>query len=268
MSRIDINDVSVVFPARENTPAVTALDGVTLVLEAETFATVIGRSGCGKTTLLNLLAGFQAPATGTVMLDGAKITGPGVERGVVFQKNALMPWLNVFDNVALGLRFQGMPKAARQERVMTCLDWVGLAAFARHRVYELSGGMQQRVGIARALAADPKILLMDEPLGALDALTRENLQELILQLWQKAGKLILFITHGIEEALFLGTKLVVMTPRPGKIHTTYNLSFSRRFLAGESARSIKADPAFIQLREEVLEVIHPRGADDDDDSPR
>ncbi|CAM2010555.1 taurine ABC transporter ATP-binding protein [Acanthopleuribacter pedis] len=261
MSRIELDKVSVVFPASRHTEAVTALDKVDLLLEAETFATVIGRSGCGKTTLLNLLAGFLAPTAGKVALDSQPIHGPGVERGVVFQKNALMPWLNVADNVALGLTFAGMPKQQRQDRVGTCLDWVGLSGFANHRVYELSGGMQQRVGIARALAADPKILLMDEPLGALDALTRESLQELILELWQKAGKLVLFITHSIEEALFLGTRLIVMTPRPGKIHKTYDLSFSKRFLAGESARSLKADPDFIALREEVLEVIHPRGGD-------
>ena len=258
MSTIQFNDVSVVFPASGKTPQVTALEQIALDLAPNSFATVIGRSGCGKTTMLNLLAGFISPTRGSVLLDGQPIFGPSVERGVVFQKNALMPWLTVAENVALGLKFQGVPREKRSARVSECLGWVNLSQFADHRVYELSGGMQQRVGIARALAADPKILLMDEPLGALDALTRETLQELILELWQKSGKLVLFITHSIEEALFLGTQLVVMTPRPGKIHKVYDLDFSRQFLEGKSARAIKADPAFIELREQVLEVIHPK----------
>ncbi|CAM2070382.1 ATP-binding cassette domain-containing protein [Sulfidibacter corallicola] len=258
MSVIEFRNVSVVFPASRKTPEVTALQSIELALEPSDFVVVIGRSGCGKTTLLNLLAGFMSPTSGSVLMDGSPVEGPGVDRGVVFQKNALMPWLDVFHNVALGLKFQKVPSAQRAQRVRQCLDWVGLAAFADHRVYELSGGMRQRVGIARALAADPKILLMDEPLGALDALTRESVQELILDLWRKSGKLVLFITHSIEEALFMGTKLVVMTPRPGRIHKIYDLDFCHRFLKERDSRAIKSDPAFIAMREEVLEIIHPK----------
>ncbi|MEL6182653.1 MAG: ATP-binding cassette domain-containing protein [Myxococcota bacterium] len=260
---IALNDVSVVFPAKGESPEVTALKGINLTLEPNECVMIIGRSGCGKTTLLNLMAGFIAPTSGSALIHGVPITGPGVDRGVVFQKNALMPWLNVFENVALGLTFQGVPKAERAHRVHTCLQQVGLAEFADHRIYEISGGMRQRVGIARALAADPAILLMDEPLGALDALTRESIQELVLDLWQTSGKLIAFITHSIEEALFMGTRLIVMTPRPGRIHTVYPLEFSRRFLAERDARSIKSNPDFIALREEVLQIINPRSAQSD-----
>lgn len=255
MMRFD--DVSVVYPATRRSEAVTALDHVNLSAEPGEFVVVIGTSGCGKTTLLNLLAGFMAPTEGAVYLNGEKVTGPGVERGVVFQKNALMPWLNVFQNVELGLKFQKVPRAERQTKVMKYLDWVGLADFAQHAIYELSGGMQQRVGIARALASDPEILLMDEPLGALDAMTRESVQELILGIWQKSHKLVFFITHSIEEALFMGTRLVVMSPRPGRIVKQYDLPFNARFLAGENARQLKSAPEFIALREEVLHLIHP-----------
>ena len=261
MSEIAFQDVSVVFPASGTTPEVTALEQIQLQLEPGELVVIIGHSGCGKTTLLNLLAGFLSPTSGQVLMDGKPVTGPGVERGVVFQKNALMPWLNVAQNAALGLKFQGMPPEQRKQRVTECLAWVGLEAFAEHRVYELSGGMQQRVGIARALAGDPRILLMDEPLGALDALTRETLQELVLAIWKQSHKLVLLITHSIEEALFMGTRLVVMTPRPGRIHKIYDLDFNQQFLAGTGARSIKSSPEFIALREEILGVIHPREED-------
>ena len=255
---IAFENVSVKYPATRRAPEVTALDNVSLTADAHEFVVVIGTSGCGKTTLLNLLAGFMAPTSGKVCLEGAPIVSPGVERGVVFQKNALMPWLNVYQNVELGLKFQKVPRAQRKEQVMKYLDWVGLASFEKHAIYELSGGMQQRVGIARALASDPKILLMDEPLGALDAMTRESIQELVLNIWKKSHKLVFFITHSIEEALFMGTRLVVMSPRPGRIRETYELNFSQRFLAGEDARALKSSPEFIALREEVLQMIHPR----------
>ncbi|MDJ0842338.1 MAG: ATP-binding cassette domain-containing protein [Acidobacteriota bacterium] len=258
MSFIAYEDVSVVFPATGKKEAVTALEDIHLQLEPTELVVVIGRSGCGKTTLLNLLAGFMSPSKGRVLMDGLPIVGPGVERGAVFQKNALMPWFNVRKNVELGLIFQKISAEARKARVEECLAWVGLEEFANHRVYELSGGMQQRVGIARALAGDPRILLMDEPLGALDALTRETLQELVLDIWNKSHKLILLITHSIEEALFMGTKLVVMTPRPGRIHKVYPLDFCQKFIAGDDARAIKSSPEFIALREEIMGVIHPK----------
>ena len=158
----------------------------------------------------------------------------------------------------LGLKFKHIAQDICQAKIEESLKWVGLEDFANHRIYELSGGMQQRVGIARTLASDPGIMLMDEPLGALDELTRETLQELVLEIWHKSQKLILMITHSIEEALFMGTKLVVMTPRPGRIHKIYQLNFCQQFLNGTDSRTIKSSPEFINLREEILGVIHPK----------
>lgn len=258
MSQVVLQNVRVEYPATKRTPQVVALDDINLTMEAGELVVVIGTSGCGKTTLLNLLAGFISPSSGSVNLEGKPIRSPGIERGVIFQKNALMPWLDVYKNVELGLKFQGMPRAEREVQVNKYLDWVGLEDFAQHRTYELSGGMQQRVGIARALASDPKILLMDEPLGALDAMTRESLQELTLNIWKKSNKLILFITHSIEEAMFMATRLVVMTPRPGRIKKIYSLKFNQQFLSQGDARAIKSSPEFIGMREEILEMIHPR----------
>jgi taurine transport system ATP-binding protein len=257
VSLIEFQNVSVVYPATGKTAEVAALRDIDLQLQPTEFVVLIGHSGCGKTTMLNLLAGFMAPTSGTVILDGEPITGPGVERGVVFQKNALMPWLSVSENVELGLKFQGVAADERKQRAAACLLSVGLEDFPDHRVYELSGGMQQRVGLARALASDPRIMLMDEPLGALDALTRESVQELILDLWDRSKKLVFFITHSIEEALFLATRLVVMTPRPGRIQKVYELDFSREFLRDRNARKLKSRPDFIALREEILELISP-----------
>lgn len=255
MSSLVIDNVSVVFPAGAHAGSVTALKDVHLNIANGDFVVVLGASGCGKTTLLNLLAGFIAPSLGSIELNGATVSGPGPDRAVVFQKHALLPWLNVIDNVAFGPKLRGVGKGQRYEIARGYLAQLGLEAFETHPVYQLSGGMQQRVGIARALANDPEILLMDEPLGALDALTREKAQELILTIWQKTGKMVFFITHSVEEALFMGTRLVVMSPRPGRITHTFDIDFGRRFLSSGNARAVKSSPDFIRLREQVLGII-------------
>lgn len=252
---LNLNDVSVVYPAAERRPPVEALSKINLTIEDGEFVVALGASGCGKSTLLNLIAGFLSPTSGSLILDDTEITGPGADRAVVFQKHALLPWLNVLDNVAFGLQLQGIGKKARNETANKFVGLLGLDGFQDSPVYMLSGGMQQRVGIARALTCDPKVLLMDEPLGALDALTRERAQELILNIWNRTHKSIFFITHSVEEALFMGTKLVVMSPRPGRITHVFELPFSRQFLDGQSARDVKASPEFIAQREEVLKII-------------
>ena len=232
-----------------------ALEDINLTLDSGELLVVLGPSGCGKTTLLNLIAGFVPYQQGSITLGGKRVEGPGAERGVVFQNEGLLPWRNVQDNIALGLQLSGMAKAERLEIAREMLKKVGLEGAEKRFIWQLSGGQRQRVGIARALAANPQLLLLDEPFGALDAFTREQMQTLLLKLWNDTGKQVMLITHDIEEAVFLATELVLLSPGPGRVMERLPLDFARRYVAGESCRSIKSDPQFIAMREYVLSRV-------------
>jgi len=232
-----------------------ALRDVSFEIDKGQLLVVLGPSGCGKTTLLNLIAGFISPSGGSITLDDVPVKGPGADRGVVFQNEGLLPWRNVIENVEFGLQLAGIGKQQRRAIAQQRLQQVGLADYQQHFIWQLSGGMRQRVGIARALAADPRLLLLDEPFGALDAFTREQMQELLLSIWRDSGKQILLITHDIEEAVFLASELLLLSPGPGKIVERLSLNFGQRYAAGEDCRSIKSDAEFIAQREYVLSKV-------------
>ena len=234
--------------------SVQALKNVTLDIKSGELMSVLGPSGCGKTTLLNIVAGFLAPTGGQSILNGDVVTGPSSERGMVFQQGALFEWMSVRDNVSFGPDMSGTPRSDSKPIVDRLLDVVGLQDFKEKMVYELSGGMQQRVALARCLANEPDVILMDEPLGALDALTREKMQSLVLDLWKETGKTIILITHSVEEALLLGERLLVMAPRPGRIHKEYRLPFADMGV-GSDLREVKKHPDYAKTREEILEMI-------------
>ncbi|MGI9297686.1 MAG: ABC transporter ATP-binding protein, partial [Gammaproteobacteria bacterium] len=240
---------------------------VSFALAPGELLTVLGPSGCGKTTLLNIVAGFLAPTSGRAVFGGGEISGPGAERavmeeidgpspsrGMVFQQGALFEWMTVAQNIGFGPKMKGMPGGEIRDIVEHYLHTVGLVGFGEKAVYELSGGMQQRVALARCLANEPDLILMDEPLGALDALTREKMQGLILKIWNDTKKTIVLITHSVEEALFLGERLFVMAPRPGRIEREYRLPFARRGTS-ESPRDIKNTSEYVGKREEILSMI-------------
>ena len=253
MSTLSIENISMRFDL-PNGGHVQALQDVSLELNTGELMSVLGPSGCGKTTLLNIVAGFLAPTEGKIVLNDHQVTGPDAERGMVFQQGALFEWMSVRDNVSFGPRMKGQRQADWGQNVDHLLDVTGLGDFKEKSVYELSGGMQQRVALARCLANDPDVILMDEPLGALDALTREKMQGLVLKLWKETGKTIILITHSVEEALLLGERLIVMAPRPGRIHKEYRLPFADQGV-GQDLREVKAQAEFGQKRDEILNMI-------------
>lgn len=248
-SKLNVHSISKYFGEGSN--AVHALEPIDLAISDGDFLCVVGPSGCGKSTLLNILAGFESASSGTVSLDGKEITGPGAERGVVFQQGALFEWMNVLDNVSFGPIAMGKPREEAQEIAMKYLDLVGLRSFANRYPYELSGGMQQRVAIARSLANEPEILLMDEPFAALDHQTRELLQEEIRSIWKRTKKTIVWITHSIDEALFLATHIVVMSARPGHIKAAFSSDFST-----SSDPLIATTAEFATAKRQIVALLH------------
>ena len=253
MSDLVADGLDMIFPMPDG-DNVQALKDVSFTLKEGELLSVLGPSGCGKTTLLNLIAGFLLPTGGSLSLGGEEINGPGVNRGMVFQQGALFEWLTVAENVDFGLRMKGAKKKQTKAKVEEWLEIVGLQGFGDTPTYQLSGGMQQRVALARCLINDPDLILMDEPLGALDALTREKMQSLVLKIWKETGKTIMIITHSVEEALLLGERLFVMAPRPGRLHREYRLPFAEWGLQ-QDLREIKAKPEFATNRDEILSMI-------------
>jgi len=227
-----------------------ALQHTDFDVDENDFVTILGPSGCGKSTLLRIIAGLDHPTSGEVLLDGTRIAGPGPDRGMVFQSYTLFPWLTVRENVCFGLRERGVPRAEQDGIARDFIERVGLAGFERHYPKQLSGGMQQRTALARALANDPRVLLMDEPFGALDHQTRELMQELLLGIWEAQHKTVLFVTHDIDEAVFMANRVVVMSARPGriKVDRAVPLPHPRHY-------SIKTTPAFAELKAELTEQV-------------
>ena len=249
-TKLRIEGVTRVFPGQHGGPVTRALEPVSLDVADHDFITILGPSGCGKSTLLRIVAGLDSPSDGRVTLDGQPVTGPGADRGMVFQSYTLFPWLTVADNIAFGLKRKGMPAAERREIVEFYLARTGLKGFERHYPRTLSGGMQQRTALARALANDPKILLLDEPFGALDHQTRALMQELLLGIWEADRKTILFVTHDIEEAIFLANRTLVMSARPGRIKLDLPIP-----LPHPRDYRIKTAPEFAALEARLTEEI-------------
>ena len=259
MNKLSIEAVSRQFPAPRGGALVPALLPVDLSVAENDFLVLLGPSGCGKSTLLRLIAGLDRPSAGRILLDGRPVSAPGPDRGMVFQSYTLFPWLTVADNIAFGLREKGLDEASVQPIISDWLERIGLAGFGHHYPKQLSGGMQQRTAIARALATDPAILLLDEPFGALDNQTRGLMQEMLLSIWEKQRKTVLFVTHDIEEAVFLASRVVVMTARPGRIKAeiAVNLPYPRHYTVKTSAEfsTIKARLTE-DIRSEALLAAH------------
>jgi len=246
--KLKIDNVSKVFGDNEN--KVIALDRTSFEVKEGEFVTILGPSGCGKSTILRIIAGLTDTSSGNALLDGKKITSSGADRGMVFQSYTLFPWLTVQENIEFGLELKGMPQKERAKISHHYLDLIGLKGFENQYPKNLSGGMKQRVAIARALANDPEILLMDEPFGALDAQTRSIMQEILLNAWQESEKTILFVTHDVEEAIFLGDTIYVMTARPGRLKKRIPVPLER-----PRTFEMKNTPKFLEIKQELLNLI-------------
>lgn len=246
MSGVTIRDLSKAFPRGDGT-VTQALENVNLEIGDTEFICLVGPSGCGKTTLLRIIAGLETATSGSVTIDGRAVTGPDPKRGMVFQEYSLFPWRKVIDNVAFGLEMKGIAKEERHRIAEHYIEMVGLAQFRNAYPYELSGGMRQRVAIARALANDPDVLLMDEPFGALDAQTRNRMQKELLSLWEQTKKTIIFVTHSVDEAVYLSDRIVVLSPRPGTVREVMEIPWSRP--------RDRTNAEFAEVRRRVLRMI-------------
>lgn len=258
MATVEITDLVKAYPTPRG--EVLALDAVSLTVADGEFVSIVGPSGCGKTTLLRILAGLLDPTAGTISIDGTPVDGPGRDRALVFQSANLLPWLTVTENVAFGLEAARVPRAEREAVAATLVELVGLAGFEDAYPGELSGGMAQRVGLARALAVDPAVLLMDEPFGELDAQTRERMRAELLDIWARERKTCVFVTHDIEEALFLSDRVVVFGDRPATVRAVVTVPFDRP----RSLRGLRADPRFADLADTIGSLIAGDDYDCDD----
>ena len=256
-SALYLDHVRKVFPAQNQAnskkykPEFIAIENVTLDIKEGEFVSIVGPSGCGKSTLLDLIAGLTKPSSGQILLNGKQITQPGLDRGIVFQQYALYPWLTALENIEFGLEAKGIDKATRREKALYYLQLVGLLGFEKHYPNELSGGMKQRVAIARSLAYEPEILLMDEPFAALDAQTRETLQEELIKIWQSSKKTIVFITHSIDEAIYLSQRVAIMTSRPGRIKQVIDIPLSLQSLDED----IRSTQEYGKIRHQIWSLL-------------
>lgn len=256
MSSVTVHDISKIFPGVDHGDvSVTALQNVNFSVADNEFCSLLGHSGCGKTTLLTMIAGFETPTTGKLLVDDRPVGKPSWERSVIFQDYALFPWLTVEGNIGFGLEMKKIPKAERERIVAEYIDLVGLGGFERRYPHQLSGGMKQRVSIARALAVNPRVLLMDEPFAALDAQNRGLMQREMVRIWEKARKTVVLVTHSIEEAITLSDRIVVMTRRPGTVKANIVVDLPRP--------RDEDDPGFLALRRRIRELIH----DEDETRP-
>ncbi|MEU2088183.1 ABC transporter ATP-binding protein [Nocardia beijingensis] len=250
-TKLSLTTVRKEFAVRGSQERFTALQDISLELREGEFLVLVGPSGSGKSTLLDLLGGLSTPTSGEILLDGRPITGPGLDRGIVFQQYALLPWRTARANIEFGLEAKGLRRKERRALAEHYLELVGLSGFGDRYPHELSGGMKQRVAIARSLAFDPEVLLMDEPFAALDAQTRESLQDELLRIWRATGKTVLFITHGIDEAVYLGQRVAVLTSRPGRIKAIVDVEIDR-----DTDDDVRSSQRFRDYRHEIWTLLH------------